>query len=189
MAWIDDLWQRGLKKGQSAAESIAKHGEIMMPTLEEIAASAAYNRLASAAKPVINNLDTDAAKEVISAIRKGEDFGTQALNDMAEAMANSGDEAQVAAVMNLSKLADDFNSASSQNTVEAYAAFLGREDGKIGFINSIEGYFGDKRHGVKRIHTAVGTAAGIGIANRLLSGGSLTRTNTGERDIAGVPFF
>lgn len=189
MQWIGDFFQWGAKKGQAAAESLARHGEIMMPSLEELGASAAYNRLASAAKPVINNLDVDAAKEVMSAIRKGEDFGTQALNEAAEVMANSGDEAQVAAAMNLSKLADDFNVASSKNTVAAYAEFLGREDGKIGFVNSLEGYFGDKRHGVTRIHTVAGVAAGVGVANRLLSGGSLTRTNTGERDIAGVPFF
>lgn len=192
MRILGDAAQWGVEQGKRVAAYLSKNGmgmSMMKASMEDVAASAAYNRLVQAAKPVISNMDADAAKEVMSAISKGEDFGTQAFNEVGRAMVNSGDEVKAAAAKNLEDMAEAFNTASSEHTVSAYAEFLGRENGKIGLANTLEGYFGDKRHGVKRIHTAVGAVAGVSVAGRLLSGGSLTRTNTGERDIAGVPFF
>ena len=40
-----------------------------------------------------------------------------------------------------------------------------------------------------RIGAAVGIYAGVNAGGRLVSGGSLTRNNKGEKDIAGIPFI
>lgn len=74
-------------------------------------------------------------------------------------------------------------------TTNAASEYLGKEKGQIGIWNMATGYFGDIENGGTRIKTAIAAASGTGLATRFLSGGNLTTTASGERDIAGVPFF
>ncbi len=177
------------------AYAVSKNGfgKSMAFNAASVGHSAAYNKTAAAAKGIINSLGDDEAKAIRSAISKGDDLSV-AMGDVLNRM-GSGDEAQ-------RKLASEFNDVLSgyekakgiaegdaSKAVGAYAEFLGRENGKLSLGDAAWGYFGDKQLGGTRIKGALGVAAGVGVASRLLSGGSLTRTNTGERDIAGVPFI
>lgn len=74
--------------------------------------------------------------------------------------------------------------ADAVNT--AYQELTGKN--KIGVLNTMSGYFGDAKYGKIRTKAAIGTAAGVGIGGRYLSGGNFTTNAQGERDIVGIPF-
>ena len=71
--------------------------------------------------------------------------------------------------------------------------------GKGGSLNSKihkaisypQAYFMNSEKSIRntRIATAVGAYAGVNVAGRYLSGGTLTRDNYGRKDIAGIPFL
>lgn len=156
--------------------------------------SAAYNKVATAARGVINTMGAEEAQVVRNIIKEGGDFSTTAFNDALNKMGD-GDEAAQKIAQEFRALRDGYDAAKSiadedsAKAVSAYAEFLGRDSSKLNLLDTASGYFLDKQLGKTRSHTALGVLAGAGVANRLLTGGSLTRTNTGERDIAGVPFI
>jgi hypothetical protein len=180
---------------EQLAYAISKDGsgKALRFNAAEVGHSAAYNRVAAAAKDIINTMGDEEAQAVRKIIKEGGDFSTPAFNDALNKMTGGDDAAK--------KIAKEFNelragydtakeiaSSDSAKAVSAYAEFLGRDGGKLRADDAFRGYFLDKQHGGLRAKAALGAAAGVGVAGRLLSGGSLTRTNTGERDIAGIPF-
>ena len=76
-------------------------------------------------------------------------------------------------------------------TIDTVNAALKEVTGKdkMGYMRFAGGYFGDKTYGGTRVKAAIGAYAGVNIGGRFLSGGGVTRNNTGERDIAGIPFI
>ena len=81
--------------------------------------------------------------------------------------------------------------ASKDGTIDTVNLALKDVTGKdkMGYMRLAGGYFGDKTYGGTRVKAAIGAYAGINIGGRFLSGGGITRNNTGERDIAGIPFI
>lgn len=69
-------------------------------------------------------------------------------------------------------------------TEEAASAYFGRESG-VGVLRTAQGFMSNPT----RAKVAVGAYAGAAVGARVLSGGSLTTNNRGERDIVGVPFI
>lgn len=67
--------------------------------------------------------------------------------------------------------------------------YIGRKDGGLGLANASMAYFTDSQYGRQRVGAVLGTAAAADIGMRTLQGGNLTTTATGEKNIAGVPFF
>lgn len=167
-------------------------GEAIPFNAAKVGHSAAYNRVATAAKGVINNMKEEEAKAMRTLLSEGGDIGGKLDSTILQMM--QGDDASRKTAEEFNKVLGGYNTAKSiadgdaSKAVSAYAEFLGSKNGKLSFGNAVSGYFGDKQFGNTRTKVALGAAAGVGVAGRLLSGGSLTRTNTGERDIAGVPF-
>lgn len=84
-----------------------------------------------------------------------------------------GDSAQ------LNSIANDMKNTFNNGTIGEKGAIVGQ---------TMESYFGGGS--LKRNATRIGGAvAGASVAGRVLSGGNLTTTSDGRRDIAGVPFF
>ena len=81
--------------------------------------------------------------------------------------------------------------ASKGGTMDTVNSALKEVTGKdkMGYMRFAGGYFGDKTYGGTRVKAAIGAYAGVNIGGRFLSGGGITRNNTGERDIAGIPFI
>lgn len=71
-------------------------------------------------------------------------------------------------------------------------AHLGGEDnvGRLPFraLADVKAYYSNEAFGTRRIGATVGAYAGLALGTRMIAGGSATRNNRGERDIAGVPF-
>lgn len=179
------------------AYSLSKNGfgKSMAYNAGEVAQSAAYNKVAAAARSVIGNMDDDAAKAVRSSIKSGTfDFGGEHIEGAITKMMD-GDDASKKAAQEFTDLRKKYYEAqklakeNSSQALGAYANVLGREDGTLNLLQAGSGYFLDKQHGGTRIGTTLATGAGVGVATRFLSGGSLTRTASGESDIAGIPFF
>lgn len=172
-------------------------GEALRINAADISHSAAYNRVSSAASKIINTMDPEDAKKIRNAISKGSDeFLKDAdFQTAIHKMSQSDNEATSKAANEFLKLSKKYGEAVDHvidnpgDAVEKYAEFLGRKDGKMGLLDTLSGYFDDKTHGSIRKKAGIGALVGTGVATRLLSGGSLTRTSTGERDIAGIPFI
>lgn len=77
----------------------------------------------------------------------------------------------------------------SESMRKAASEYLGKEDGSIGMWNMASGYFLDAENGHARRVAGAAAVGGAGIAMRYLSGGNLTTTAQGERNIAGIPFI
>ena len=186
---VDDF----IDVGKRVARSIAGSGIGDSLRFDEtlVARSAAYNKMSSNARNLVNmskNLDSVSDEMVNAALKGLKSGGNDAFNAVNQiAQATGGDEAFQKAASEYTEMLDKYDAAKS---VSEYAEFLGKEKGKgIGLMSTASGYFLDAQNGNTRIKAAAGAAVGIGVAGRVLSGGSLTRTNTGERDIAGIPFI
>ena len=180
------------RNASEIAYSISKDGfgESIQYVSSQVARSAAQNKVYNAAKPIINALEEGERKAVNDLINKGSsDFMTPSFEKKISDMLSGDDEAAKKVASEFSNLSEKFNNAAATDTVASYAEFLGRENGKLSALDAASGYFLDKQHGSTRIKTAIGAGVGVGVASRVLSGGSLTRTNSGERDIAGIPFI
>lgn len=71
-------------------------------------------------------------------------------------------------------------------SAEQAEQYFGREAGKgAGIINSMVGVMSNNELRTE----ALATYAGASVGMRILSGGSLTTNNRGERDIVGIPFI
>lgn len=87
---------------------------------------------------------------------------------------------------------------SIRRGVDEQAATISRNDFKDTTLEGVNKYFNMPRayfdvtdDSIKkaRIATAVGGYAAVSVGGRYLSGGTLTRDNYWQKDIAGVPFF
>ena len=183
--------------GRAVARSILGDGYGAGLKFDEtlVAKSAAYNRVGSRARDVIstglsNNAITreeaDAMRKLIS---EGGDGAFDQVNALAGKLGASDNESAKKIASSFNEAVEGYGKAVETNTVSSYAEFLGRENGNLGLKNTASGYFLDAQHGKERIKTAAVAGAGIAVAGRVLSGGTLTHKNTGERDIAGIPFI
>lgn len=162
--------------------------------LDLVTKSAAYNKMSGYAKDVISaGLSNDViTKESADSLKKLLDSGdeeafTKVTADVIGSLGGIDNDTAKKVVSNFTENVDKYTQAS---TTADYAEFLGKntKDG-IGIGNMASGYFGDAQHGKMRRQVAIGAGVGVGVATRVLSGGTLTQTNTGERDIAGIPFI
>lgn len=53
----------------------------------------------------------------------------------------------------------------------------------------VKAYYSNEAFGTRRIVGTIGAYAGLSLGVRSIAGGTATRNNKGERDIAGVPFI
>lgn len=175
-------------------------GQGLKFNIDDVAASAAYNRMNNYAKDVISSgvsanviarEEADALRKVLNA---GGNDGNKALAKGVKKIVDDINDTDNAAAKkvasNFSENMTKYETARNTATVSGYAEFLGRDANKnLGVMHTASGYFLDAEHGASRIKTAAAAGAGVAIGARLLSGGTLTQTNTGQRDIAGVPFI
>ena len=168
-----------------------------------IARSAAYNKTVNAANNVLSSgvsnkiitqQEADALRKTFNEI----DFSaSDSISNVNEALTKvsgyasrlDGSNKQIA--KDFADISEKWTKASGSEagTLSDYAEFLGVKNNKLGIMNTASGYFLDKQHGTDRMKTIAVAGVGVGVAGRVLSGGSLTRTNTGERNIAGIPFI
>ena len=194
---LGDLCDILRESANQIAYAVSKDGagEAITFNANKVAHSVAYNKMSTAARGVINTMDADEAQAVRNIIKKGGDFNADGTFNTALTNMLNGDEATQKIAKDFNELRANYNTAKniaeadSSKALGAYAEFLGRDDGKLRIDDAIGGYFGDKQHGRTRTMAGIGIAVGTGITSRMLSGGSLTRTNTGENDIAGIPFI
>ena len=132
---------------------------------------------------------------VYSKIRKGQDVGDQddAINDIIGKATTNVD--------------DKLSGLKNRANFDADGKFVGARDKGIvasGYADDIKGsipdsidyyskaakaYFNTPGKRGARIGAAAGAYAAGAVGIRLMDGGSLTRNSSGERDIAGIPFF
>lgn len=206
MGFFDNLANAVGSSAEQISYALSKNGggESLLKVLTFDAADvsnwAAYNRVASAAKDVISRMGNEEQAQVVrDLIKGGQDFRTPEFIETLSKMTGDGsDEATQTLGKKISSMQNEFfnntatisRDAPVQEQVAAYAKFL--SDGKRERLNGFEaisGYFGDKKYGGTRLKALGVAAVGTGVASRYLSGGNLTTTNTGERDIAGIPFI
>lgn len=172
-------------------------GKGLGTNIDELTRSAAYNKMGSYTKKLIsagqsNNIIT---KEKGDALRKmlseGSDdiYGNGNLNEIITGLGKLDDENAKNVAKNFSENFAKYRPSETPTTAQ-YAEFLGKSSAQgIGIGNMASGYFADAKYGkMRREMIATGTV-GVAVGARLLSGGSLTQTNTGQRDIAGIPFI
>lgn len=197
MGVIGDVYHAVSDSISQLAYAISKDGtgEALKFKYVDTAHSAAYNKMSNAARGVINTMGPEEAQAVRDIIKKGGDFNADGAFNAALTKMLDGDEATQKIAKDFNELRANYNTAKeiadsdSSKALGAYAEFLGRDNGKITLGDAASGYLGDKQYGATRIKAGIGVGVGIGVTSRVLSGGSLTRTNTGEQDIAGIPFI
>lgn len=182
------------------AYSLSKNGfgKSMAYNATDVARSAVYNKVASAMHKVMGEMTDEAAAATRKSIKTGTfNFQSDDIDNAVQKMMAGSDEAKKAAE-EFTKLSQQYVAAydahklgafTSAEAFEAYTSILGRENGALKVTDAIGGYLGDKQLGAFRRRTLAGAAVGASVATRFLSGGSLTRTASGESDIAGIPFF
>ncbi len=138
-------------------------------------------------------LGNDAARRVI---KKGERVAVNNVSELNQALSQLGNfeaikDNDVAAAF--SNAVESFQKHTGDGAVLAgddFQKFIGREGKKgLGAFNTARGYFADEQHGKTRMKVAAAGVIGGGIAARYLSGGNMTTTAQGERNIAGIPFI
>jgi hypothetical protein len=184
--------------GRAVARSILGDGYGAGLKFDEslVAKSAAFNRVGGVARDVIstgvssNAITREEADALRKLIKEGNTDAFNQVNTLAGKMNASDSEAAKAVAGRFNETYEGFNKATADGSISSYAEFLGREGKQgLGLKATASGYFLDAQHGNERIKTAAIAGAGVAVAGRVLSGGTLTHKNTGERDIAGVPFI
>lgn len=164
---------------------------------------------------IVSGAEHRAAKDMLRTLkRNGATFDESKINDVLESSFNNGTD-----LWNREDLYEELTShitkgsdkaiSSSAEAIKAYQAggqkvqkyidangsgaaareYIGRKDGGLGLANASKAYFTDSQYGRQRVGAVLGTAAAADIGMRTLQGGNLTTTATGEKNIAGVPFF
>lgn len=146
-----------------------------------------------AASDITLNAGDEAAKRVI---KKGERVSINNSKELSEIMgmgdvfAPLQDDAQQKA---FATAIEGFRKHTGPDAVlsgDDFQKFIGREGKQgLGAFNTARGYFGDEEYGATRLKTTLGAGAAAAVGMRYLSGGNLTTTAQGERNIAGIPFI
>lgn len=132
------------------------------------------------ASEMISKMDVDQADKIASMLLESKSAVGSKLQGMAAAdsFIKTGADGAYASV----------DSGLAQSYYKAQ-----REAGKMGkaeyAMKATQSYFTEPGKQKARIGAAVGTYAAGSVGVRLLDGGTLTRNSSGERDIAGLPFF
>ena len=149
-------------------------------------------------KKIFSNLSVDGGIEGLSGKsfqRMTENIKTAA-NIAAKGPAIDGIDdviKQRIAQMDILKNSVDFGTMSAREALTAAykTGGYGKLSGAMAFGGNAKSYFteGTTAQKVTRGVAAVTAYAGVNVAGRAINGGSLTRNNKGERDIAGIPMF
>ena len=177
------------------SKAISKNGfgHGLMFNATEAARNAARGKLIGSLKGITSIMDEEAASAITKKMNAkdmsflSDEAFTNAFKETEKAAMEAGGET----IKNFNTVKKDmfkYRAADRVGSMESYARYLGREDGTLGAINSLKGYFGDPTNGSLRAKATVGMVGGTMVGTRLLSGGSLTTTASGERNIVGVPF-
>ena len=136
----------------------------------------------------------DVAKSYAS--RKGVALGREikSMKSQLDGIADTTSEQYKNLADSIAKKTSQFNDIASAHRTgtadainNAFSGITGKDT--IGIKATAQGYFMDGRYGSTRRKALVGGVAGVAVAKRYTSGGSLTRTSDGERDIVGIPFI
>ena len=192
MSYFDAL----MDTGRAVARSILGDGYGQGLKFDQtlVAKSAAYNKIGGVARDMLNvgvtsnALTRENADEIRKLIKEGKEEGLNKATSFVAQMKNSDNETAKNIATRFEETMKGYENA--QAGISDYAEFLGRQKGQgIGLINTASGYFLDAQNGNQRVKAAAIAGAGVAVAGRVISGGTLTHRNTGERDIAGVPFI
>lgn len=128
---------------------------------------------------LINNMTTDNADDVIKTIKNLAGTDNQDRADYIEGTIDMLEDAVNNAMDGIKEAAERTGGKFSPLT------------GPNKWINMPRAYFDVEDQAARkvRIGTAVGGYAALNVGGRYLSGGTLTRDNYGQKDIAGVPFI
>jgi hypothetical protein len=138
------------------------------------------------AMDMIDSVDDDMAAKLTDAYGRGfkgperlkKKFGKILDSDMAASFNNSIDE-----VVNMNAQANSLISGSTEDIKNVI--------GSVNYYgNAAKAYFHpqSKRVAADRLLLAGGIYAGLNVGGRVIQGGSLTRDEYGNKDIAGIPF-
>lgn len=149
--------------------------------------------------PIVGNTEKEAILDAIA------DFKTKNMDDsfdkIKEALSKTGlDDDDIKDLMDEGKrlvqrgetVRSDFVDIAKQSPKDYFMARKGDLLGKAQYYGHVPGaYFNpaDKAKKYTRIGTAVGAYAGVSIAGRYIQGGTLTKDQYGQKNIAGVPFL
>jgi len=188
---LDDVFSTAFGKS-SLKTTMAFNNVSVARSLANSKAVSAFNGFGRVAASDIT-LGDDAAKRII---KKGERVSVRGIDELNQALKQTG---------SFEPLKDSAMQTAYADAVESFAKhtgegadlqsadfqkFIGREGKQgLGPLNTARGYFGDEQFGKARTKVAIAGAVGVGVAARYLSGGNLTTTAQGERNIAGIPFI
>lgn len=145
----------------------------------------------------VANKDIKIADDFI--IKKGEKVRVNNMDQLRTVLNKEGSFAPIKDKDAASKYAKEIANIKKYSSTNAnisetdadFLSYIGRKEGQIGMgpWNMISGYYGDAVDGAARRGITAGAMVGASVGARVLSGGNLTTTATGERNIAGIPFF
>lgn len=131
----------------------------------------------------LNPLDINKRKiKNITSMMNNTNYSSEAFSKMNKALVNEGINNDIADAL-INKFQQNSSTIlNSKLNVNDYNRFT-----KASIYT--KAYFNNPENKNIRIGTAIGAYAGLSIGSRYLSGGTLTTNNSGQKDIAGIPFI
>lgn len=166
----------------------------------EVAASLAKTKAVSAFNGLGGTAASDITLNVGNAqrvIKKGEKISVKNSNELSQIL-GMGDNIysplqDATKQQAFTDAIDSYRKHTGSNAVlsgDDFQKFIGREGKEgLGAFNTVKGYFGDEELGKTRRRVALGAGAATAVGVRYLSGGNMSTTAQGERNIAGIPFI
>lgn len=190
---FDTIYSSSFGKSSLKTTMSAKNTDIAASLAKSKAVSGFNSFGVVAAQDISLVANGEAAKRVI---KKGERISVNNSKELQEIMGmndvftplqdNAQQEAFKAAMDNYRK----YTGPSAALSGEDFQKFIGREGKEgLGVFGTARGYFSDETYGSARLKTTLGAGAAAAVGMRYLSGGNLTTTAQGERNIAGIPFI
>ena len=191
---MDDVFSTAFGKSSLKTTMAFKNTDVAASLANSKAVSAFNGLGGTASKEIVLNAGDDAAKRVI---KQGEKISVKNSNELGQILGMGNDIfnpiADDAKQKAFSTAIDSFKKHTGPNAVLAgddFQKFIGREGKEgMGAFNTARGYFGDEELGKTRRRVALGAGAATAVGVRYLSGGNMTTTAQGERNIAGIPFI
>jgi hypothetical protein len=191
MRFLDDAWSAVMKivKMGSGNDLVGSQSfkSVMRPTSQGLIDSIqaqnvtrSFNKLNYVADADITLGTGDAARK----IAKGQTMSAKTAQEAQDLMKH----VKVDGKKVTQEAADHINTKLGGMTEAELASFIGRKEKGIGYMNMVEGYFGDEVYGGVRKGVTLGAGAATAIGVRHLSGGNVITNAHGERDIVGIPF-
>lgn len=127
------------------------------------------------------NINDKKIKKMTS-LMNNSDYSPKAFSKISDALINEGMDNDVASLL-INKIQQNSSTILNSNlNVNDYNRYT-----KAAIYT--QAYFNNPGTRKVRVGTAIGAYAGLSIGSRYLSGGTLTTNNSGQRDIAGIPFI